>query len=133
MPVCDFETLAALAAKVVEASPDAKIVIDENGSVVIFNAQAEFLFGYARSEIEGQPIEKLLPAAIKDIHVAHRSEYFREPKTREMGFGKVLKGLHRNGMEMQVQIKLAPMVVAGAGVFALAVVRRVKEEAPLGT
>lgn len=125
---CDLKTLEQIYLKVVEASPDAKIVIDENGSVVVFNAQAEFLFGYDRSEILQGPIERLIPESLCNTHVAHRNGYFQEPKTREMGTGQVLNGRHRSGKTFRIQIKLAPLIVPGAGVHALAVVRRVKEE-----
>jgi rsbT co-antagonist protein RsbR len=125
---CSLGTLEALHLKVVEASPDAKIVINEKGEIVIFNAQAELLFGYDRTEVIGQEIEILLPESLKDTHREHRTHYFTEPKTREMGIGLELKGRHRSGQEFPVQIKLAPIIVPKAGVHTLAVVRRVPKE-----
>lgn len=123
---CSLEVLQAIYLKVVEASPDAKIVIDASGSIIVFNNQAEFLFGYAREEVLGHPIEMLMPGPIAGAHASHRAKYFREPKTREMGTGQRLEAKHRDGSSFQVQIKLAPLVVQGAGVHALAVVRRVQ-------
>lgn len=125
---CDFKTLAALSAKMVEASPDAKIAIDERGIMALVNAQTELLFGYARSELEGQKVEMLLPEAVRSVHERHRADFFADPRTREMGVGRVLKGRRRDGTEIMVQIKLAPLIVVGAGVFAMAVVRRIKQE-----
>lgn len=126
---CDLRTLEQISLKVVEASPDAKIVIDASGKVVIFNTQAELLFGYERSEVLGHSLEMLLPESKREIHVKHRASYFEEPKTREMGMGMELEAQHHSGNRFRVQIKLAPLIVPGAGVHALAVVRRVKEGA----
>ena len=128
-PCDELKVLEQLSFKVVEASPDAKIVIDERGVIVIFNAQAEFLFGYAREEVIGKTIEVLLPEVKRQDHVAHRTNYFQAPGTREMGAGLVLEALHRTGTTFAVQIKLAPLApVPGAGVHALAVVRRVDDD-----
>jgi len=123
----DLKTLEAIHLKVVEASPDAKVVVNEVGLIVVFNQQAELLFGYDRSEVMGEGIEMLLPEDKRELHKSHRKTYFNSPKTREMGEGLLLQGRHRNGSLIPVQIKLAPFPVAGAGVHTLAVVRRVME------
>lgn len=115
--------LQAIRLKVVEASPDAKIVINDQQIIVDFNAKAEFMFGWDRTEVLGKPIEFLLPDSLADAHKKHVANYLAEPGTREMGAGRALKGLKRNGNEFSVQIKLAPMVIPGAGVHVLAVVR----------
>ena len=125
---CNLKSLEAIHLKVVEASPDAKIVIDGEGRVLIFNAMAELLFGYAREDVLSQPIEILLPEESRDQHVSHRNGYFCDPKTREMGDGMLLEARHRNGSKFPVQIKLAPIIVPGEGVLCLAVVRRVKDD-----
>jgi PAS domain S-box-containing protein len=123
--ICDLKTLEQLSFKVVEASPDALIVINENGQIVIFNAQAEFLFGYAREEVIGQHIEILLIEDKRETHIQHRTKYFESPLVREMGAGRVLEGRRASGQAFPVQIKLAPLSpVPGVGVHALAVVRR---------
>ena len=122
-PPCSLEILQAISLKVVEASPDAKIVINELGHIIIFNQQAEFLFGYDRSEVEGKPIEMLLPERLREVHKSHREHYFQQMKTREMGEGMNLLGLMSNGTEFGIQIKLAPIMVPKAGRHALAVVR----------
>lgn len=123
---CSLKTLEAIYLKVVEASPDAKVVVDVHGKVVVFNSKAELLFGYDRDEVIGHPVELLLPDAFHKVHKRHFQHYMDNPETREMGQGRILKGKHSSGQEFTVQIKLAPMVVKGAGVFALAVVRKVK-------
>ncbi len=122
---CSLETLQQIYLKVVEASPDAMIVVNSRGYIEVFNVQAELMFGYDRSEILGKPLEILLPDTVRHKHARHRIHYFEEPKTREMGLGQNLQGLHRDGKVFRVQIKLSPIVVPGAGVHTLAVVRRV--------
>lgn len=124
---CPLGTLEAIHLKVVEASPDAAVVIDSEGSIVVFNQQAEFMFGYDRSEVIGKPIESLLPEELRAMHKTHREGFMDEPRMREMGTGQILRGLKRNGKQFPVQIKLAPIVITGAGVHVLAVVRAVKE------
>ncbi len=127
---CPLGTLEAIHLKVVEASPDAKIVIDADGNIVVFNQQAEFMFGYDRTEVIGKSIDVLLPEDLREIHKKHREGFMDEPRMREMGTGQILRGLKRNGKQFPVQIKLAPIVIAGAGVHVLAVVRAAKEETP---
>lgn len=124
--ICDLRTIEQMSLKVVEASPDALVVINEEGTVIIFNYQAELMFGYAREEIIGKSVELLLPESKRDIHRTHRGTYFTSPRVREMGLGMVLEGRHRRGYTFQLEIKLAPLAPApGTGVCALAVVRRV--------
>lgn len=126
--ICDLKVLEQLSFKVVEASPDAKIVINENGIIIIFNFQAELLFGYCREEVIGKPVEILLPENKRDIHSKqHRINYFKTPRIREMGVGLILEGRRYDGTLFPVEIKLAPLPpVPGAGVHALAVVRRLE-------
>ncbi len=125
---CELKVLQEISFKVVEASPDAMVVINEQGTIIIFNYQAELMFGYAREEVEGHPVEILLPEGIRDGHVQHRDGYFLTPRVREMGVGLTLEARHHSGKLFPVEIKLAPLApVRGAGVHALAVVRRLSE------
>jgi PAS domain S-box-containing protein len=124
---CSLGALEAIHFRVVEASPDAKIVINEQGEIIVFNQQAELLFGYDRTEVLGKDLRVLLPAALHAAHEKHIKRFFAHPQTREMGTGQVLLGVDRNGREFHVQIKLAPIVVPGAGKHCLAVVRAVDE------
>ncbi len=123
--VCDLDTLQQLSYRVVEASPDAMIVINEEGVVVIFNVQAELLFGYERGSVIGNKLELLIDEPVRTTHEEHRKKYFDFPGIREMGAGRSLLGLHRNGKTFPVQIKLAPLIVS-SGIHALAVVRRLQ-------
>ena len=114
--------------KALESLPDAIIVINRKGEIVVFNHQAELMFGYDRVEVFGKLIEVLIPEAIRNNHVASRNGYFNTPRVREMGTGMQLRGRDRYGNEFGVQISLSAMVVMGAGTHAMAVIRRVKEE-----
>src|SRR3981081_3358630 len=67
----------SLAAAVIEALPDALIVTDSHGKIVLFKQKDEFIFGYHRSELIGQPVEKLMPQSFRDLHVRHREMYNR--------------------------------------------------------
>ena len=127
MPSCSLETLQAIRLKVVEASPDAKLVINRLREIVDCNEEAEFLFGYARGDMLGKPIETLMPAESRDAHAKHVTNFFKSPRRREMGVaGMVLQGQNRDGEMFPVRIRLAPIVIEGVegGVFGLAVVRR---------
>ncbi|MCO5167966.1 MAG: PAS domain S-box protein [Planctomycetes bacterium] len=93
-----------------ESAPDGMIVVDRAGRIVIVNGQTERLFGYAREELIGQPIEVLVPDRYQEAHVAHRDGYFAAPKTRPMGAGvSSLTGRKRDGTELPVEISLSPM------------------------
>lgn len=123
---CSLETLQALRLKVVEASPDAKIVINRRREIIDLNEEAEFLFGYARGDLLGKLIEELLPEEVRERHANHIASFFKSPRRREMGVGLELQGLNRDNEKFAVKIRLAPIVIEGTdgGVFGLAVVRR---------
>ncbi len=90
-----------------EAAPDAMVVIDSGGVIQLVNAQAEKVFGYARSELLGMPVEILVPSALHDLHRRHRAEYVDEPHVRAMGSGLDLRARRRDGSEFPVEISLA--------------------------
>ena len=79
--------------------PDAIVVINAMGRIVLVNGQTETLFGYTRDQLIGQTIELLVPERFRGSHVAHRSEYFADPRTRSMGVGLELYGRRRDGGE----------------------------------
>ena len=74
-------------AGLLEAAPDATLCVDSDGRIVLVNAQAERLFGYPREELAGQPVEILVPDAIKAGHPGLRAGYAADPKPRQMGAG----------------------------------------------
>ena len=92
-----------------EAAPDAMIVADRDGRILLVNGQTERLFGYQREELLGQPIEILVPSRFHDLHPSHRAEYIRDPHIREMGAGLELFGRRKNGSEFPVEISLSPL------------------------
>src|SRR6266478_116756 len=92
-----------------ESAPDAMVIVDGRGQVAMVNAQAEALFGYAREELVGEPVEQLVPERIRGQHVRHRTAYQREPKLRPMGAGLELHGRRKDGTEFPIEISLSPV------------------------
>lgn len=94
---------------VVESAPNAMVLINEEGTITLVNAQAESLFGYSREALVGQKIEILIPERFRREHPHHRSGFFSRPQTRAMGAGRDLFALRSDGQELQVEIGLNPI------------------------
>ncbi|HWN70388.1 MAG TPA: PAS domain S-box protein, partial [Haliangium sp.] len=75
-----------------EAAPDAIVVVDRQGRIVIVNQLTEQMFGYSRDELFGETVELLVPDRYRAHHHEHRDKYFDEPRTRPMGEGRELAG-----------------------------------------
>ncbi|HEX9013353.1 MAG TPA: PAS domain-containing protein [Anaerolineaceae bacterium] len=93
-----------------ESAPDANILVDEHGSILAVNRQAEEMFGYTRDELAAKPIEILLPGQLRDLHASHRKKFNRDPRTRPMGEDLDLYGRRKDGSQVPVDITLSPLM-----------------------
>jgi PAS domain S-box-containing protein len=91
-----------------DALPDAIVLVDRGGRIAEFNVRARVMFGYTRAEAVGQPVELLLPKRLRDGHVEDRTRYGRAPHVRPMGIEQDLLARHKDGHEFPVEISLAP-------------------------
>ena len=83
------------------------VVVDNNGQVVLFNRSAEKKFGYAREEVIGQPLSRLIPQRFQDIHIQHIQKYLADPHPRPMGVGLTLFARRKDGQEFPAEISLS--------------------------
>ena len=98
-----------LSRDLLDTAPDAMVIVNEAGEIVLVNSQAEKLFGYSREEMLGRLIEMLLPERYRKRHADYRKGYFAEPHPRLMGAGLLFFALNKNGHEIPVEISLSPL------------------------
>ena len=95
--------------RLLATAPDAMAIVKRNGTIAIVNSQLLKTFGYQEDELEGKPIEQLIPERFREAHTRHRVGYVEDPSPRPMGQGRELFGRRRDGSEFPVEVSLAPM------------------------
>ncbi|MEJ2180614.1 MAG: PAS domain S-box protein [Gammaproteobacteria bacterium] len=109
-----------------ESTPDAMVVVNENGEIILANKQIKNIFGYTMEELVGQPVEVLLPERSRGQHVGYRSDYAEKPSAVPMGYLRDISGQHKGGVEFPIEISLSPLD-SDEGLLVLAAIRDVTE------
>lgn len=109
-----------------EAAPDAMVIVNQQGVMVLVNSQTEKLFAYRREELLGQPIELLVPERFRGHHPQYRDGYFAAPRRRPIGVGQELFGRRKDGQEIPVEIGLSPMETE-QGLLVISTIRDISE------
>jgi PAS domain S-box-containing protein len=109
-----------------ESAPDAMIIVDQGGTIVLVNSQAEKMFGYPREELIGALIEVLVPERYRAGHVAQREGFAASPRVRPMGEGRPLHGRRKDGREFPVEICLSPLRTE-AGLLVMSAIRDITQ------
>lgn len=124
-PVSD-PAAAGIYERIFEFTPDALLVVAQDGRIVLANRQAESLFGYPRVDLLGQAVETLMPRRYAERHAGHRARFNDEAHGRQMGSAVELFALRRDGRELPVDIMLSPLSLDGER-LTLCVVRDISE------
>jgi PAS domain S-box-containing protein len=120
-PESDERQMPSLLWAMLESAPVAMLMVDSTGHIVLLNRETELLFGYARDELLGKPVDILVPARSRDRHPQLRAEFLEKPAQRRMGAGRDLYGVRRDGSEVPIEIGLNPIKTDG-DVFVLSAI-----------
>jgi PAS domain S-box-containing protein len=107
-----------------ESAPDAMIIVNRSGEMVLVNSQAVKMFGWSREELLGNAIEMLVPTRFRNQHPGHRDGFFAQSRTRAKGAGLDLLGLRKDRTEFPAEITLSPLET-GEGLFVSSAIRDV--------
>ena len=91
---------------VIESVPNGILMVDETGKITLCNSEAERMFGYGRDELLNLPIETLVPHKVRESHPTYRDSFVHDPSKRQMGAGRDLTGIRKDGAEIPVEIGL---------------------------
>lgn len=122
----DAKLLESKFGDLLESTPDAILIANQTGRIVLANSQADALFGYGRGELLGEVVERLLPDRYHRGHVSHRSGFFQQPRTRRMGADLELYGRRKSGEEFPVEISLSPLRT-DEGTLVMSAIRDISE------
>ena len=95
--------------RLLETAPDAMVIVDARGEIVLVNGQTEMTFGYTRQELIGKRVELLVPHRLRNRHADHRRAYSADPHTHPMGVWRELHGLRKDGSEFPIEVALSPV------------------------
>ena len=109
-----------------ESASESIVITNAAGSIVRVNVQTEQMFGYARDELHGKPVEVLIPGRVREAHLVHRAGYMRAPRVRSMGRGLDLAGVKKDGTEFPVEVSLS-FVETDEGIRAIAFVTDISD------
>lgn len=112
--------------QLLEAAPDAIVIVGPQGDIVLVNQMTETLFGYSRDELVGRAVEQLMPVRFRQGHHEHRDSYVKHAHTRPMGSGLELFACRKDGTEFPVEISLSPLKTP-SGMLVTAVVRDITD------
>lgn len=111
----------------VEACPSGMMMVDGNGCIIMANREIERLFGYGRGELVTRPVDILVPEGLRERHRRHREDFATWPETHNMGSGRHLVGLRKDGVELPVEIGLNPIHLGDDELMVLCVVQDISE------